>query len=188
MGDAMQAVQLGDFRVKSISSGDRHVCALSENGRVKCWGAGDAGQLGLGDTRSRGTSPDDMGAALPAVDLGHGQVAVDLDCGSNHCCARMVQNTMKCWGDNSQGQLGYGDLVSRGTDAGSTGDNLPFVPTLPHERVLSLLVDGDRTCARTDSGLRCWGRNRSGELGYGDRDARGGTASTIPRLLAPLGI
>jgi hypothetical protein len=95
---------------------------------------------------------------------------------------------MKCWGDNSQGQLGLGDVVARGTDASSTGDNLPFVITAPHERVLSIKLDGDRTCARTDSGMRCWGRNRSGELGYGDHDGRGGSPTTVPRLLAPLGI
>jgi alpha-tubulin suppressor-like RCC1 family protein len=189
MGDAMQPVNLGDgFQVKSLSSGARHVCALSTDGRIKCWGAADAGQLGLGDTKNRGTSPDDMGAALPTIDLGHGQVAMELQCGAKHCCARTIQNTMKCWGDNSQGQLGLGDVLPRGADANSTGDNLPFVLTPPHERVLSLQLDDDRTCARTDSGLRCWGRNRSGELGYGDRQVRGGSQTTIPRLLNPLGI
>ena len=189
MGDAMTPVSLGDgFNVKAIASGARHVCALSVDGRIKCWGASEAGQLGLGDTKSRGTSAADMGNALPAVDLGHGQVVTDLACGDRHCCARTVQNTMKCWGDNSQGQLGLGDVVPRGADAGSIGDNLPFVPTPPHERVLSLQLEGDRTCARTDSGLRCWGRNRSGELGYGDVQVRGGTLTTVPRLLAPLGI
>jgi alpha-tubulin suppressor-like RCC1 family protein len=189
MGDAMQPVALGaGFRVKSLASGDRHTCALSEDGRIKCWGAAESGQLGLGDTKNRGTSADDMGDALPAVDLGQGQFAVDVDCGGRHCCARTVQNTMKCWGDNSDGQLGLGDVAVRGADAASMGDNLPFVMTPPLERVLSIQLEGNRTCARTDSGLRCWGRNRSGELGYGDRDPRGNALTTVPRLLAPLGI
>jgi alpha-tubulin suppressor-like RCC1 family protein len=189
MGDAMTPVDLGaGFTAKAIASGDRHVCALSQDGRVKCWGAGSAGQLGLGDATDRGTSADGMGAALPAVDLGHGQVVTGLACGARHCCARMVQNTLKCWGDNSDGQLGLGDVVVRGNAPGSMGDNLPFVMTPPHEAVLSIDLDDARTCARTDSGLRCWGRNRAGELGYGDVQARGGTLTTIPRLLSPLGI
>jgi hypothetical protein len=125
---------------------------------------------------------------LPTVDLGHGQVALDLSCGRRHCCARMIQNTMKCWGDNSDGQLGLGDLAVRGTTPDSMGDALSFVSTPPHEQVLSIQLDGDRTCARTDSGLRCWGRNRRGELGYGDQTPRGGTLATIPRLLPSLGI
>jgi hypothetical protein len=73
-------------------------------------------------------------------------------------------------------------------DPSSTGDALPFVMTAPHERVLSIALEGERTCARTDSGLRCWGRNRAGELGYGDKTPRGGSFTTIPRLLSPLGI
>src|SRR5262249_55387420 len=62
--------------------------------------------------RDRGTSADDMGSALRQVDLGHEQVVVELGCGSRHCCARFIQNTMKCWGANTHGQLGLGDLVA----------------------------------------------------------------------------
>jgi alpha-tubulin suppressor-like RCC1 family protein len=189
LGEAMQPVALGaQFSVTSIASGANHVCALSRAGTVKCWGANDVGQLGLGDTRSRGTVPSEMGDALPTVDLGHGQVAIDLDCGFNHCCVRTIQNTMMCWGDNGAGQLGLGDEVTRGATPSSMGDALPFVMTPPGERVLSMRLYGYRTCARTDSGLRCWGRNSGGELGYGDQDDRGGSPSTIPRLLPSLGI
>jgi alpha-tubulin suppressor-like RCC1 family protein len=189
MGDAMEPVNLGDgFKTKTLASGDRHVCALSEDGRVKCWGAGGEGELGLGDARDRGASPDDLGAALPAVDLGHGQIVVAIGCGARHCCAKTVQNTMKCWGANDDGQLGLGDLTARGRDPSSMGDALPFVMTPPHERVMDVQLDADRTCARTDSGLRCWGRNHDAELGYGDREPRGGSLATVPRLLSPLGI
>jgi alpha-tubulin suppressor-like RCC1 family protein len=189
MGDAMRPVALGDgFRVKALTSGEDHVCAVATDGRIKCWGKNAVGQLGLGDTRDRGAAAADLGAALPVVDVGHGQAVVDLSCGKRHCCARMVQNTMKCWGDNADGQLGLGDLAARGTDASSTGDNLPFLLTPPLERVLGIEAVADRTCARTDSGLRCWGRNGAGELGYGDREPRGGSLTTVPRVLAPLGI
>jgi alpha-tubulin suppressor-like RCC1 family protein len=189
MGDAMTPVNLGDgFTAKTLASGYRHVCALSTDGRVKCWGSNAGGELGLGDTRSRGLLPDDLGAALPAVDLGHGQVALDLACGGRHCCARMVQNTIKCWGNNAEGQLGLGDVSARGDAPGSMSDALPFVLTPPHEAVLSIALTAERTCARTDSGLRCWGRNRASELGYGDVQARGGALTTVPRLLATLGI
>jgi alpha-tubulin suppressor-like RCC1 family protein len=188
-GDPIQPVLLGDgFRVKVLASGNHHACAVSDDGRVKCWGRNDRGQLGLGDTRARGVNPAHMGNALPVVDLGQGQFVVDVACGSHHCCAKTIQNTMKCWGDNSEGQLGLGDTVARGTDPSTMGDNLPFVQTPPHEGVLSMQLEGKRTCARTDSGLRCWGRNYSGELGYGDREPRGGSVTTIPRALPPLGL
>jgi alpha-tubulin suppressor-like RCC1 family protein len=189
MGDAMHVVALGaDFTVKSIASGADHTCALSTAGRVKCWGDNSAGQLGVGDTQNRGASPGELGDALPFVDLGHGQVVADLACGSRHCCARMIQNTIKCWGDNADGQLGLGDTLPRGTSPETMGDALPFVMTPPHEKVLEVELHVARTCARTESGLRCWGRNREGELGYGDLEPRGGTLPTVPRLLSPLGI
>jgi alpha-tubulin suppressor-like RCC1 family protein len=189
MGAALAPAKLGTgFVAKTLAAGYRHTCAVADDGRIKCWGDNGAGQLGLGDTKSRGSAPEDVGDALPAVDLGHGQVVTDLACGSRHCCVRTLQNTMKCWGDNADGQLGLGDVAPRGATAESMGDNLPFVPTPPHEVVSSIRLNRERTCARTESGLRCWGRNRAGELGYGDQQARGSTQSTVPRLLAPLGI
>jgi hypothetical protein len=38
------------FRVESITAGQAHNCALSEQGKVICWGNNQFGQLGYGDT------------------------------------------------------------------------------------------------------------------------------------------
>jgi hypothetical protein len=49
--------------------GDYQACALLDDATVKCWGSGDRGGLGTGDTEDRGDEPGEMGDALPAVDL-----------------------------------------------------------------------------------------------------------------------
>ena len=51
-----------------IAAGEKHVC-VSVSGNVKCWGNNDFGQLGLGDTRTRGDEPGEMGPSLPYVPL-----------------------------------------------------------------------------------------------------------------------
>jgi len=45
------------------------VCAVrANNAWPKCWGYNALGQLGLGDSTSRGTDPAQMGGALPEVE------------------------------------------------------------------------------------------------------------------------
>jgi alpha-tubulin suppressor-like RCC1 family protein len=52
-----------------IAVGWNHACAQLESGNVKCWGRGDAGQLGYGDPWDRGIGPNQMGDDLPYVEL-----------------------------------------------------------------------------------------------------------------------
>lgn len=70
MGDQLARVDLGTGRfARALTSGQRHTCALLDEGSVKCWGEADAGRLGLGDQNDRGDEPGEMGDALPAVAL-----------------------------------------------------------------------------------------------------------------------
>ena len=81
-------------------------CHALSGGQVKCWGANTGGKLGTGNTASYGDSAGEMGANLPAVDLGTGRTAVAISLGQDHTCALLDNGSVKCWGDNSQGQLG----------------------------------------------------------------------------------
>ncbi|KAJ1618143.1 hypothetical protein T492DRAFT_849550 [Pavlovales sp. CCMP2436] len=45
----------------------------------------------------------------------------------SHVCVIMCEGTVKCFGSNSHGQLGYGDTLNRGFSASEMGDNLPTV-------------------------------------------------------------
>lgn len=128
MGSSLTAVSLGTNRKAiAISGGSRHSCAILDNGAVKCWGRNDSGQLGLGDTDSRGDELGEMGDALGAVNLGTGRKAKALTGGTSHTCAILDNDSVKCWGLNTAGQLGLGDTNDRGNNAGEMGDSLPSV-------------------------------------------------------------
>jgi cysteine-rich repeat protein len=70
MGDQLPAVDLGTGKTATAITTDfEHTCAQLNNGSVKCWGSGEYGQLGLGDTDNRGDGPGEMGDNLPTVKL-----------------------------------------------------------------------------------------------------------------------
>jgi hypothetical protein len=68
-----------------------------------------------------------MGNNLPAVDFGALRRADHVDLGEQFGCALLDNGSVKCWGANSSGQGGVGDILTRGDGPGEMGDNLPAV-------------------------------------------------------------
>jgi len=161
------------YTATKVTSGQFFTCALFSDGRIKCWGNNQYGQLGVGDTQNRGDAPNEMGENLPYVDLGtSGRAALkatSIAAGLNHVCAILSDNSVKCWGRNHAGQLGLGDTVDRGTSSGSMGNNLPKVDLGTGLTAKALAVGGNFSCAvLSDNSIKCWGDNPYGELGRGD--------------------
>ena len=114
MGDNLPTVDLGTGKTaKKIAGGGWHTCAILNDDTVKCWGYGGNGQLGYGDTSNRGENGNEMGNNLPTVDLGTGKTAKQVVAGGSYG-ALLNDDTVKCWGQGSTGQLGYGDTNTRG--------------------------------------------------------------------------
>lgn len=189
MGASLPSVSLGTGRkAVAIATGNYFTCAILDNGSVKCWGANDFGQLGLGDSSPRGSKPSDMGDALPAVNLGTGRTAKAIGAGLKHVCALLDDDSVKCWGDNWYFQLGLGAFdPKRGTSSGDMGDYLPPVALGTGRTVKSLAVGGAAQCALLDNATtKCWGWNAIGQLGLGDTTIRGESSSTMGNALAAL--
>ena len=128
MGQNLPIVDLGPGRTaKSIASFRQHNCAILDDDSVKCWGRNSYGQLGLGSTSHKGDGSNEMGSNLPAVDLGPGRTAKAVVAGYWHSCAWLDDGTVKCWGANSDGELGAGNVSGRGGSANQMGSNLPIV-------------------------------------------------------------
>jgi alpha-tubulin suppressor-like RCC1 family protein len=159
-------VDLGQGRrAVAIGVGYYDTCALLDNGRVRCWGDGILGKLGLGDTRTIGD--DETPGTLPPVDLGAGRRAVAISVGANHSCALLDNGRVRCWGYGASGQLGYGNTSNIGDDEtpGSAGP----VDLGPGRKAVAVSAGGNHTCALLeDHSVRCWGEGASGQLGYGN--------------------
>jgi alpha-tubulin suppressor-like RCC1 family protein len=71
MADSLPAADLGaNGRLRVFTGETGHACALFDSGRLVCWGSNGQGQLGLGDTQNRGDSPEELGPAMPSIDVG----------------------------------------------------------------------------------------------------------------------
>ena len=156
-------------RVIQVVTGAFHTCALMDTGAVRCWGLGESGQLGYGDTAKIGNDevPSSVGEVVVAAP---GVRVIQLAAGDNHTCALMETGRVRCWGDGSSGQLGYGSTANIGDDESpsSAGDVDVGV------RVVQLTAGGRHTCALLDTGtVRCWGSGEHGRLGYGDTTTLG---------------
>ena len=165
------------WEVKNVVTGDTHSCVLTEGGEVKCWGDNFLGQLGLGDTDAHGDAGGEMGGALPAVDLGPNHTAKAIFAGGGNTCALLDDDSLTCWGGNWSGQLGQGDTENRGDQKEELGDALPRIPLGPGRVARDVVIgDGGTICALLDdSTVKCWGNNAEGQLGLGDKAARGDT-------------
>lgn len=186
MGDALPYVDLGAGRTaKALTAGEDHVCTILDDSRVKCWGNNGFGQLGLGDTQTRGNDPGQMGDSLSFVNLGTGRTAKALGLGTYHTCALLDNNQVKCWGQNADGQLGLGDQLGRGDEPGEMGDALPYVDLGAGRSATAISASRSHTCALLDTNqVKCWGTNGAGQLGLGDKLSRGDEPGEMGDLLS----
>jgi hypothetical protein len=148
----------GTAGVAAIAVGYDHGCAAVAGGvdggdEVACWGANNEGQV----------SP----SACPAYDCASAVVRADLAntvalaAGDEFTCALGVDQVVRCFGDDSVGELGHapgtaGDLGD--DDAGGVFDTTPTAVT-SLSGVVSLVGGGSQAaCAIVGGGaVECWG-------------------------------
>jgi alpha-tubulin suppressor-like RCC1 family protein len=150
-------------RVVQITARGHRTCARLETGSVRCWGQGNQGELGYGNTNNIGD--DETPAWAGNIDLGG--TAIDISAGEWHQCAVLTSGALRCWGSNSVGQLGYGNKNNIGDDEtpASAGD------VNVGGSVAQVSASRYHTCARLEGGtVRCWGDGSIGTLGYGNKN------------------
>jgi alpha-tubulin suppressor-like RCC1 family protein len=158
-------VNLGKGRkAVAIAGGGYHTCAILDNGKVRCWGYNNLGQLGLADKATIGDN--ETPASVAPVKLGEGRKAVAITAGLYHTCAILGNGRVRCWGIGSSGRLGYGNTRTIGDN--ETPASVRPVKLGKRRKAVAISASGEHTCAVVDGGtLRCWGTSKFGQLGYG---------------------
>ena len=150
--------------ITQISSHSWHTCTLTTSGMVQCWGENSFGQLG-------NDSPVFTGVGYPVtvVDGDGSSVALSnitqVEVGALHTCALSSSNSVKCWGDGSDGRLGKGngnnDEVHYPIDV-VDGDGSSTALT----GVAQISLGNLHSCVLTTTGtVKCWGDGSDGRLG-----------------------
>jgi alpha-tubulin suppressor-like RCC1 family protein len=91
---------------KSVHCGQYHTCAVLNDDTVWCWGFNGDGQLGVSNTANTNA------LTVPVANLEDVQIQ-SLSVGIAHACALLKNATLRCWGENSHGSLGVGDITDR---------------------------------------------------------------------------
>ncbi|MBT5617984.1 MAG: hypothetical protein HOJ71_02815, partial [Euryarchaeota archaeon] len=142
------------FTQATIAIGGEHMCVITDQKSVMCWGNGASGQLGNNDTTSH-VSP------VLVEGFGPGRTATALSAGFAHTCALLDNGSVTCWGKGTSGQLG--DDLSQDSPLPATITALPS-----GHKAITIASGYDHTCAILDDGsVACWGEGSSGQLGNG---------------------
>ena len=144
--------------VIQISVNGDHGCALTSNGDVVCWGRGDAGQLGDGDTVNK-EHPVTVVAAEESSEPLTG--IVQIASGGEHTCALTQLGGVLCWGNGGNGRLGNGVADNKSHPVAVVdGDGNPL------GNVVQISSGDSHTCALNGEGsIFCWGRGNEGTTG-----------------------
>jgi alpha-tubulin suppressor-like RCC1 family protein len=151
----------------SLAARNYHTCAVTSSWGVQCWGDNRFGQLGEGDTLSRGNPVDVVFGTLT------GQVS-QVVTGGYHTCALTTTGEVWCWGQNAYGQVGNNTTIDQ---------YAPVKVISTGSTILRLSAGGYHTCALFTAGsIQCWGNNANGQLGDSSTTTR-----LIPTPVSSLG-
>lgn len=131
-----------------LAVGGRHVLVRLQNGDVYAWGRNTYGQLGQGDTTSRGTAAK---VTLP-------RPAIAIAAGRDHSLAVLDDGSVCAWGLDEAGQLGVANRAQVPSPTNVAGISNVARVAAGNSHSLALRADGS---------VWAWGANSAGQVGDG---------------------
>ncbi|CAD7695826.1 unnamed protein product [Ostreobium quekettii] len=157
-------------RIVSVTAGESHTLAISENGELWACGRGRRGQLG------RAAFHDFW--QLQRIDSLRNFRIVSAAAGQSHSMALASDGSLFTWGDGQYGQLGHAALeqIQMIQPLGALAVPIPqkigeLEPSglSPPKRITAIAAGGNHSMALTVCGeLLAFGRNHRGQLGLGE--------------------
>jgi cysteine-rich repeat protein len=151
--------------VTYIGAGQDHTCAVTSGSNAYCWGKRENGQVGnLGGAGTTDVlTPQPVYDYLTSMNMTD---AIAIAGGSNHTCAQVEIDRIRCWGLNASGQLGLGDTHQSDFPAYV----LLSFPSPIHEDFFGLGAGSAHSCGLVPGSgapyaVECWGANSEGQLG-----------------------
>jgi len=166
IGDNETPASAGDVDIGGvathITAGEYHSCALLDDKTIRCWGLGTNGTLGYGNVNNIGD--DEVPSSVGPISLGAS--ATSITAGRRHTCAITTDQTVRCWGLNSNGQLG---LVNTTTIGDNEEPAQAGIVGLAGGKAIGLALGFSSSCALLGDGkVRCWGNATYGQTGQGN--------------------
>jgi hypothetical protein len=93
--------------IQKVACGNQFAVAITRQGILFSWGAGECGQLGTGRCTHREVPIAVSTSAIQSV------IFSDVACGAGHVLAVSREGAVYSWGLNKSGQLGLGDTTTR---------------------------------------------------------------------------
>lgn len=152
--DTNASIHARRLRFEQMFTGTGVNCGLEASGEAWCWGA-------VGPQGSGNGSVDRTRSDLPLRAARNSRFTT-LAIGGNFICGLELTQTVLCWGENEQGQLGNGSTNRAALPEPVSGMN----------GARAIAAGGLHACALVGTSVHCWGDNKFGQLGDGTRIRR----------------
>ena len=158
----------------AVDAGWYHVCAVKGDGTVWCWGYNADGETGQPiDNSSNDAQRVTTPKQVPGI-----TTAVGVSAGVYQTCILLSDGSIRCMGSDAIGEAGLGAATA-------TSSAVPQAVTGLGGKAVQVTVGMQVACALMETGaVRCWGNDRSGQLGDGHPADQSASPVTVPGLTA----
>jgi alpha-tubulin suppressor-like RCC1 family protein len=162
-----------DATILTVSSGTEFSCAIASDNKAYCWGWGDSGQIGNGETVNVSVPKAVAQGEMPSE-----ATVKDITTGMVTACAIASDNKAYCWGWGGYGALGNNGTADSSVPVAVSQGSMPVDAT-----VKQISIGIQHGCLiGSDNKAYCWGSGVQGELGNGTNGAGAGSYTPVTVL------